>query len=51
MASGLASRTSEFSEEVEGLRKQLLETQLELKEKDELLKRLSHTIIDRVRFD
>ena len=30
---------SEFSEEVETLRKQLLEKELELKEKDELLKR------------
>ena len=37
--SGLASRASEFSEEVEALRKQLLEKELELKEKDELLKR------------
>ena len=33
------SRMSEFSEEVETLRKQLLEKELELKEKDELLKR------------
>ena len=38
-ASGLASRASEFSEEVEALRKQLLEKELELKEKDEMLKR------------
>ena len=37
--SGLVSRMSEFSEEVETLRKQLLEKELELKEKDELLKR------------
>ena len=39
--SGLVSRVSEFSEEVEALRKQLLEKELELKEKDELLKRWS----------
>ena len=35
----MASRASEFSEEVEALRKQLLEKELELKEKDEMLKR------------
>ena len=42
--SGLVSRMSEFSEEVETLRKQLLEKELELKEKDELLKRQAHCL-------